>query len=94
MDQKSVRTHTPLVPHRLNMRPRACAAPHPVLRTCDSIRDKYGKVVEGSAKEIRANTYLWKLVQDAHGSYLGKGYIPPRWLLRDCQHVASMDQIV
>ena len=36
VDQKSVRTHTPLVPHRLNLHPRACAGPHPIARATAS----------------------------------------------------------
>ncbi|QDZ22719.1 subunit TIM44 of mitochondrial import inner membrane translocase [Chloropicon primus] len=64
------------------------------LQQIKCVRDKYGNILEGAADEIQAVDYLWALQQDSAGTYDKGKYLPPRWILRECQGIQEMKQIV
>ena len=64
------------------------------LQQIKCVRDKYGNILEGAADEIQAVDYLWALQQDSAGAYEGGRFLPPRWILRECQGIQEMKQIV
>jgi len=64
------------------------------LQQIKCVRDKYGNILEGAPDEIQAVDYLWALQQDSAGTYDKGQYLPPRWILRECQGIQEMKQIV
>ena len=64
------------------------------LQQIKCVRDKYGNILEGGMDEIQAVDYLWALQQEVSGTYESGKFLPPRWVLRECQGIQEMKQIV
>ena len=64
------------------------------LQQIKCVRDKYGNILEGGMDEIQAVDYLWALQQENNGTYEKGKFLPPRWVLRECQAIQELKQIV